>query len=248
MSVAVLIPAYNEAATLPGVAQQAARLYPVIVVDDGSADGTAAAVQGCHGVTLLAHSENRGKGASLCRGFSLAAKWGAEWVVTLDADGQHLPEDIPRLVAAAQATPGALIIGERRYDRSSMPPARRFANAMACFWISWAAGRYIPDTQSGFRVYPLAALLESSLITEGSERFAFESEVLMELAGQQVPVVSVPIAARYPQQARQSYYSPWTDTCAIIQAVARRLIRRRLYLQGLYRSQKEALLSKLEKP
>jgi glycosyltransferase involved in cell wall biosynthesis len=152
-TLAVVIPAYNEARTIADVAQRAlAQIEQVIIVDDGSDDAT---VEQLHGmpVTVLRHTANQGKAASLWTGMQHALTLGADAVITLDGDGQHRPEEIPRLLAAAQ-NPTAIIIAARLKGRTQVPRARRFANGMADFWIAWAAGYPLHDTQSGFRCYP----------------------------------------------------------------------------------------------
>jgi len=131
MKVVVVIPAYNEVTTIHDVASRAlAQLRDVIVVDDGSTDGTASALDGLP-VTLISNPANLGKGASLWRGFAVALAEGADAVVTLDADAQHRPEDIPRLLAAEQAQPGSIVIGARLWDKGKVPPVRYFGNRFA---------------------------------------------------------------------------------------------------------------------
>ncbi len=140
MKIVAVIPAYNEARTIRDVVLRTLdQLSEVIVVDDGSSDGTAAELAGLR-VTLISNPENLGKGASLWRGFAVALAEGADAVVTLDADAQHQPEDIPRLVEAWRAQPGRIVIGARVLDRDKAPPLRAFANRFANFWVAWAAG------------------------------------------------------------------------------------------------------------
>ena len=179
-----VIPVYDEAPTIREVALRALRALPrVIVVDDGSCDGTAEALTGLP-VVLLRNRRNRGKAMSLWRGFRYALSRGARGVVTLDGDGQHAPEDITGLLAAARRMPGQLLIGARsRHARRRAPlrgRARYYANRFADFWISWAAGYPIVDSQSGLRFYP-RELLGKVKVRHGKTRsFVFESEVLIE--------------------------------------------------------------------
>jgi len=169
-----VIPVHDEAPTIREVALRTLRVLPqVIVVDDGSCDGTAEALAGLP-VVLLRNRRNRGKAMSLWRG--------ARGVVTLDGDGQHAPEDITGLLAAARRMPGQLLIGARsRHARRRAPPGGRvryYANRFADFWISWAAGYPIVDSQSGLRFYP-RELLGKVKVRHGKTRsFVFESEVL----------------------------------------------------------------------
>ena len=236
MPVAVVIPAYNEASTIAEVVRGVCRYVDtVIVVDDGSTDGTPERLHGLP-VSLLQHPRNRGKGASLWDGLQHARSRGASAVITMDADGQHRPEDIAHLLAAAILHPGRLIIAARLRHRHRVPRARQFANTMADFWISWAAGCPIADTQSGFRLYPaeLIGRLSPSPRDEGG--FVFESEVLIEAARQGCRPLAVPIDAIYHPFARPSYYRPFHDTARIVRMVAWKLLSKGMYPQGLLRS------------
>lgn len=235
-SVVALIPAYNEAATIRDLVQRTLAVVPrVVVVDDGSVDATAAQLQDLP-ITLLRHANNLGKAACLRAGFEYACEHGAQLVVTLDGDGQHQPEDIPRLLHTAQHFPGQIIIGARLHDRQNFPRSRYYANQVARFWISWAAGYPIADTQSGFRIYPTGLLrrLRSGDVT--SRRFAFESEILIAAARHQVRSVAVAIAGLYPPQARASHFRPVRDIAGIVFMVAGHLLRRGMYPAGLWRS------------
>jgi glycosyltransferase involved in cell wall biosynthesis len=236
MKIVAVIPAYNEARTIRDVATRTLRVLPdLIVVDDGSSDGTAAELEGMR-VTVISNGENLGKGASLWRGFAVALAEGADAVVTLDADAQHQPEDIPRLVEAWRAQPGRIVIGARVLDRDKAPPLRAFANRFANFWVAWAAGCPVTDSQSGFRLYP-AALLKTVRVAHGpGARFAFESEILIEAGRAGVRSAAVPIAAIYPPQARASYYRSAADTARIVRMIAWKLISRGLDLPALVRS------------
>ena len=130
-----VIPAFQEAATIRDVAERTLRqVGALIVVDDGSSDGTAAALEGLP-LELLRNPANLGKGASLWRGMQRALELGARAVITLDGDGQHRPEDIPALLAAQRAMPEAIVIGSRLHLRQEIPPLRYHANRCGDFWV-----------------------------------------------------------------------------------------------------------------
>ena len=234
--VAVIIPAYNEAGTIRDVAQRALKQNPwLIVVDDGSIDGTADALAGLP-VTLLRNPGNRGKGASLGRGIRQALEEGAEAVATLDGDGQHLPEDIPRLLEVHARQRNAIVIGARLHDERNIPPDRYLANRTANFFVGWAAGCAMVDSQSGFRVYPAALLRTLSACCDRAAGFVFESEILIEAARRGAPIVAVPIAAIYEQRGRRSHFRPVLDIARIGRMIAWKLVARGLDLPGLCRS------------
>lgn len=234
-TVPVVIPAYNEGATIRDVVSRAMQqTTTVIVVDDGSVDDTMAQLQGLD-VVLLHNEANLGKAASLWRGMRHALSMGATAAITLDGDGQHRPEDIPRLLGAAQAFPGQIVIASRLRKQENAPPLRLFANRFANFWISWAAGYFIADSQSGFRLYPAEVLRSVNVKTDREHSFVFESEILIDAAWKQHRSIAVPIESLYPKMARHSHYRPAADTIAIVQMVAWRLLSRGLYPIGLLR-------------
>ncbi len=236
MQIAVVIPAYNEAATIADIVRRARQqIERVIVVDDGSRDDTAARAE-ASGAVVLRQAGNQGKGAGLWRGMRYAVEQGADAVVTLDADGQHRPEDIPKLLAASRRWPGRPIIAARLERRECAPPLRRFANGMADFWVSWAAGCPIPDTQSGFRLYPAEFLRGAAGPEKGRRGFAFESALLIQAGRQRRYPEVVAIETIYPAQARPSHYRPWRDTLRIVDLVAWSLLKRGFYPAGLLRS------------
>ena len=236
MHVAVVIPAFNDAATVAGIAERALRyIQTVFVVDDGSEDDTAARLLGLP-VTLIRNDTNLGKAASLARGFAAALEQSMDAVITLDADGQHRPEDIPRLIETAAAYPGDIVIAARLEGRERMPRSRRFGNWQADFWIAWAAGYPIRDTQCGYRLYP-AALLQRLAVRGGRRNsFVFESEVLIEAARIGCYARSISIDTIYGRSPRRSHYRAASDTLRIVLMVAGKLIRRGLYPLGLLRS------------
>jgi glycosyltransferase involved in cell wall biosynthesis len=209
----VLIPCLNEAGAIDGLLRSVLALgASVIVVDDGSDDGTPDIVARLP-VTLLRHERRRGKGEALRSGFREARRQGFGAVLTMDGDGQHLAADVPRIVAAARRWPGRMVIGARLLDREQQPKARRFANAFADWGISWACAQPVADTQSGQRWYPPAALALVDLPAEG---FVFEAALLIAASRELgMRVVSVPIASRYHGDFRLSHFRPVRDVTRI---------------------------------
>lgn len=232
----VVIPAYNEAAKIRDVvARTLAQAKRVIVVDDGSTDGTAERIQDLP-VTLLVNVRNLGKAASIWRGAETALAAGATSVITIDGDGQHNPEDLRRIFHAAAERPNAIIIGARLHARATIPKSRYLANRFANFWVAWAAGRPIADSQSGFRYYP-AAVFRTLDVRHGRwSSFVFESEVLIAASRAGIEVLCVPISVEYANRARASHLRPVADVAKIGLMICGRLIRTGLNLPGLVRS------------
>ncbi len=217
----VLIPCLNEARGIAAVLESVLTQHDrVIVVDDGSDDGSPEVVAR-YPVTLIRHSRRRGKGEALRSGFAEALRQGCSGVLTMDGDGQHLASDIPRLRAAASACPGSLVIGARLIDRGRQPAIRRWANRLADWGISWVCARQVVDTQSGQRWYPEPALALKHL---PAQDFAFEAAILIAACRElDLPVVSVPIASRYQQDFRDSHFHPGRDALQIARSTAMQL-------------------------
>ncbi len=239
MKVTVVIPAYNEEATIAQVVMDVAKhASSIIVVNDGSRDGTADQLAGLP-VQSIMNETNLGKAASLLRGIREAIRQGAEAVITLDGDGQHPPAHIPELIAAATAHPNTIIVAARLKGREAAPPLRRFANGFADFWISWAAGQRMVDTQSGFRLYPASLFDRVEPRHEKRHSFVMESEILIDASHTGVKSMQIPIETVYPENRRASHYRPLRDTSAIVRMVAGKLIRRGLFPAGLIKSLRE---------
>lgn len=236
MRCAVVIPAFNEQGTLRTVVSQARDVEEwIIVVDDGSTPPAAEQLEGLD-VTVVRNARNLGKSMALRRGIEYASAMGAQAVITLDADGQHPPQLIPELVAAARTHPRHIIMAARLRDRSKVPPLRAFANRAANFWISWAAGVKILDTQSGFRLYPIELFDEVALTHSSGHGFVFESEILIEATRAGYHILPIPIDAIYDAAGRASHYRGLTDTAKIVRMVAWKLLSKGLYVSGLIRS------------
>ncbi|SPP64787.1 glycosyltransferase family 2 protein [Nitrospira lenta] len=230
----VLIPAYNEAHTVRDVALRARQhCANVIVVDDGSTDGTAEALAGLD-VTLLRNETNLGKAGSLWKGFQYALEQRAEGVITLDADGQHAPEEIPLFLTSFQNGPQAFLIGARHRDQRKATFWRYGANRVADFWIGLAAGTPIEDSQSGFRLYPAALLRAIDISHERSRSFVFESEILIEAARQALSIRNISITVRPRSGPCPSHFRPVLDIVKITRMVAWKILSKGLPLGGLW--------------
>jgi|SRR6266404_1173235 len=215
--VAAIIPAYNEEKHIGDVVRRTRRqLNDVLVVDDGSADKTAERAREA-GAEVIVHEINRGKGETIKTGLRHWLDRRADFVIILDADGQHRPEEIDRLVAAAlSADEPKLVLGTRMNDLSSMPLVRRMVNRWMSGQISALCGQRIPDTQCGFR------LLHRQLIPEllgGSERFDYETEMLIIASRKGFRIGSVPISTVYLDEV--SSIHPVRDTIRFFKLMRR---------------------------
>lgn len=206
----IILPAYNNCRTAGAVIRGALGHVPdLIFVDDGSTDGTAGVLREFPGITVVRHEKNRGKGAALMSGFSKALALGFDHAVSIDADGQHLPDDIPRFLAAIEQDPAAIYVGSRKSVGARVSPFSRFANRFSDFWFWLESGAELPDTQCGFRSYPLKAIDRLRL---KKTHYDFEVEVLVKAAWSGVPLKPVPVTAVYlPAGERVSHFRPIID-------------------------------------
>jgi glycosyltransferase involved in cell wall biosynthesis len=211
----IIIPTFNHGASVASTATAAlATGLPVLVVDDGSTDGSLAPLAAMTGVHLLAHPVNRGKGAAIVTGLRWARERGYERAITLDADGQHDPADVTRLLAAGRAHPAALIIGERDLRAARAPFASRLGSRLSNAWFRLLAGRRAADTQSGFRSYRVEETLSLGIEATG---YDFEFEALLRSARAGIPFAGVPVQVAYPRSPgeRVSHFRPLRDSLRI---------------------------------
>ncbi|MFQ5599050.1 MAG: glycosyltransferase family 2 protein [Candidatus Krumholzibacteriia bacterium] len=187
-----LVPAYNEGARVAAVVRGARAYLPVLVVDDGSKDDTAAHAEGA-GAEVLRQTPNQGKGAALRAGFRHAIDAGYDAVLTADADGQHDPDEIPGFLKRHAETSADLIIGAR--DFSQMPPIRRFANTVGRWCFSWALGRPVRDNQSGYRL--ISRRLMEAMLQSSEHGFEFEVEMIVDCVRRGFGLEWVPIRTIY---------------------------------------------------
>lgn len=224
-SVAALIPAYLEAAHIRDVVQRVRKeLDLVLVVDDGSRDETAEEAR-VAGAEVLRHEVNQGKGAAIKTGLqALAERPGIEYILLLDGDGQHLPEETPRFLEECNHTGAALLLGNRMSDLRAMPLVRKLTNRFMSWQISWVCGQPIPDSQCGFRM--LRRDLLPPLIAAPSARYDFETEMLAIAARLGHRIAAVPVSTIYGEE--KSKIRPIQDTIRFYRLLGRlRRSRRR---------------------
>jgi glycosyltransferase involved in cell wall biosynthesis len=226
--VAVLVPALNESLRIREVVLGALEHCPnVIVVDDGSSDGTHACIADLP-VTVLRHAQRKGKGESLRAGFREAARRGYKGVLTMDGDGQHSAGDLPRLLEAANRHPGCIIIGARLRKRAAQPTYRRLANEFGDWGIAWGTGYQVADSQSGQRFYPAEVVALQDVPGEG---FVFEAQIVISAARTLgARCVSVPIESRYrcagsEERFRASHFRPLKDLYSITSHIVLQALR-----------------------
>lgn len=209
----VLLPTYNNAGTLLRVINEVLDYcVDVLVVNDGSTDETAAVLEGLGDrIRSLSYAPNAGKGVALKKGFELALELGFEYAITIDSDGQHYPKDLPVFARELELHPSSLVIGARRRmtRENNVPKKSNFGNALSTFWYRYETGIRLTDTQSGYRLYPIAALKK---VRTRTRRYDFELEILIKAAWADVPVRSVDIDVYYPPpEERISHFRPFAD-------------------------------------
>ena len=208
--ICVIIPTYNNVGTIADVVSRCQQYCAdVIVVNDGSNDGTELILRRLTDITLVDSDRNCGKGGALRRGFAKAKEMGFAYAITLDADGQHYPEDIPLFLAANRRYPGAIIMGQRQMQGVRRSPGSVFANYFSNFWFMVQTLHYVADTQTGYRLYPLSKLHGVSLLTS---RYEAELELIVFAAWRGVPIKSQPVRVYYPSpEERVSHFRPALD-------------------------------------
>ncbi len=230
---AIVVPVYNHGAQVRKVVEKCLQFrVPLVVVDDGSTDSTPDVLASLSGITVIRHEENRGKGASLLTGFA-AVLQSADWAITVDADGQHDPEDIPSLTRAVSGGQRPLVIGKRtEMEQENVPWTSRWGRKFGNFWVWASCGRWLSDSQSGFRIYPLPETLE---LGTQARRFQFEVEVLVRAVWRGIPIVETPVHVLYgPPQERVSHFRPWLDFWRNTQTFTR-LIATRVLVPARFR-------------
>jgi len=210
LKVAVLIPTYNNEQTLSDVIRSVQEYSEdIIVVNDGSTDSTAELLQKFQQINLVSYMPNRGKGYALRKGFRRAVELGYDYVITIDSDGQHFAEDLPKFLHALQDHPAAIIMGVRNMEQAGVPGKSNFGHKFSNFWFWVETGIKMNDTQSGYRLYPVRLLSDTNFITW---KFEFEIEVMVRSVWKGVDMAEVPVKIFYaPSENRVSHFRPFQD-------------------------------------
>lgn len=214
----VVVPVYNHADTFANVVNDI-RLhgFNVLVVNDGSTDSTHNRLEQLSQkignnqphLHVLSYPKNRGKGYALYQAFKCLSRLGYSHALTMDADGQHLSKDILLIIQDIHLFPNAICVGSREAKHKNQPPKNRFANHFSNFWFFIQTGKYLPDTQSGFRLYPIKTICRMYFV---SKRYEWELEVLVRLAWAGIPIITKPISVYYPPpQESLSHFRPGID-------------------------------------
>ena len=225
MTILCAIPVFNHAATLADVVERARKHLPVLVVDDGSTDWSDALQQRLEalGAQVIHHPRNLGKGAAIQTALQSAADTGMDYLITLDADGQHSPDDLPKFMDAIQSlTQETILVGCRDFPENA-PRSSRFGRTFANFWFRVESGAKCGDCQSGFRAYPVQATLRLKCT---GRRYSYEAEVLARAVWGGIVLQELPISVSYPPD-RISHFDKFRDNLRL-SAIHARLVLRRL--------------------
>jgi len=210
LKICVLIPTYNNAATLKSVIGSVLEYTnEIIIVNDGSTDATASILLEYSFLKQVNYSNNKGKGWALRTGFKYACEQGYDYAITIDSDGQHFAKDLPVFIEKLESEGSCLIIGARNMNQSSVPGKSSFGHKFSNFWYWVETGLKVPDTQSGYRLYPIKLLNKTSFYTR---KFEFEIEVIVRAAWKGIKIESVPVSVYYaPSGERVTHFRPFKD-------------------------------------
>lgn len=206
----VIVPTYNNDQTLQKVIE-GIRAYTdnIIIVNDGSTDYTQSILDQSSVLHQITFDKNRGKGSALQAGFKLALDLKYDYAITIDSDGQHSPDDLPAFIEMLKENPESLIVGNRNMMQEGVPGKSSFGHKFSNFWYAIETGIKLPDTQSGYRLYPLQGIKHINFFTR---KFEFEIEILVRSAWHNIPVISVPVNVKYfPKNVRVSHFRPIID-------------------------------------
>lgn len=243
----VLIPTYNNAGSLAAVLRDVLTYTNcVLVVNDGSTDDTLQVLEQFPQVQLVSYTQNRGKGFALRKGFAKALELGFDYAITLDADGQHFAKDLPTMLNCIEQYPNTIVVGARNMNQENVPGKSSFGNRFSNFWFWLYAGKKAPDTQSGYRLYPIRAMKKIRFYTR---KYEFEVEVLVRSVWNGIKVEFAPISVYYPPaEERVSHFRPFQDFSRIsvlntvLFFIAFLYIKPRDFFRSLFSKEKRAAL------
>ncbi|MBL4624977.1 MAG: DUF2062 domain-containing protein [Flavobacteriales bacterium] len=204
----VLIPTYNNEKTLKEVVESCKEYTAnILVVNDGSTDSTSDILASIDNIEIIAYSPNRGKGNAMKAGFKKAEELGYEYAITIDSDGQHLAKDLPKFLEKIEQEPNSIIVGARNMDQEHIPKGSQFGHKFSNFWYWAETGIRLPDTQSGYRLYPVKLMNKMSFFTG---RYEFEVENIVKAAWRRINVTSVPVDVIYQEgDERVTHFRKW---------------------------------------
>jgi glycosyltransferase involved in cell wall biosynthesis len=250
----VLIPTYNNSGSLPAVLEGVLRYTThIILINDGSTDNAAMILQQYPQLTVMSYPVNRGKGYALRQGFKAATAKGYDYAISIDADGQHYPDDLAVFIEQLATHPNAIMIGARNMQVENVPGKSSFGNRFSNFWFWLYTGIKAPDTQSGYRLYPVKRLSGLHFFTR---KYEFEVEVLVRGAWAGLEILSLPVKVYYPpREERVSHFRPFKDFTrisilnTILFFIAFLYIKPRDFIRAIvHRDKREQLMQKLLEP
>lgn len=256
--VCIILPTYNNANTLAQVIiDSLMQTNHVILVNDGSTDNTLDIVSQFP-ISLVTYTQNRGKGYALRKGFTHAIDLGYNYAITIDTDGQHYPSDVKQFLDELEKSPRALMIGSRNLSHENVPGKSTFGNRFSNFWFWIETGKRMPDTQSGYRLYPISEYQNTTFFTV---KYEFEIEVIVRSSWKGIDIISVPIQVYYPDKSeRITHFRPFKDffrisvlntflvLIAFLYIKPRDLILKPIKKKGLIKGLKELLFNPEETP
>ena len=206
----VIIPTYNNDKTIASVIDRVLEYTDqVIVINDGCTDSTAEILKKYDQIEVVTHDRNHGKGVALKNGFKKAVELDYRYVITIDSDGQHNQDELTNFIEKIEKEPDSLIVGARNMEQSSVPGKSSFGHKFSNFWYRVETGIDLPDTQSGYRLYPVRLLNGMKFITS---KYEFEIEVIVRAAWKGINVTHVPVTVYYaPAETRVSHFRPFQD-------------------------------------
>lgn len=209
-SICVIIPTYNNCKTIGGVIDGVQKyIQQIIVVDDGSTDSTNEILSKHKLLDIIYFEKNKGKGKAIREGIKKAISLGFDYAITIDSDGQHFPDDIPKFIETLNDNPDSLIIGSRNIEADGMPSKNTFANKFSNFWFWAETNQRLPDTQSGYRLYPIKLYKKTRFFTN---KFEFEIEILVRSSWSNIKILPIPVKVFYaPEGERITHFRPLPD-------------------------------------